>query len=183
MQDHVKGIPRFGNLHLGDGLDSPRLLSGTTCAEKSRVGSQRSRNTRCLGHSRHQRSRKTRCLGHSRHLGTSHLNRSTLDRRREWQCFKESWRTRVPSKVKVFLWQLIRGRLPSSEQIAKRHGPSDGRCALCSGIEDCNHIFFSCPIARLMWAGVRELLHCDWNPAGPGEFIAIAQAYMAPFIR
>jgi hypothetical protein len=46
-------------------------------------------------------------------------------------CFKEAWRTRVPPKVKVFLWQLIRGRLPSCEQIAKRHGPSDGtRCAL-----------------------------------------------------
>jgi hypothetical protein len=50
-------------------------------------------------------------------------------------------------------------------------------------VEDCNHIFFSCPIARMMWAGVRELLHCDWNPAGPGEFIAIAQGLYGPLRR
>jgi hypothetical protein len=98
-------------------------------------------------------------------------------------CFKDAWRTRVPPKIRVFLWQLIRGRLPSAEQVAKRHGPSDGRCALCQEIEDCNHIFFSCPIAKLMWAGVRELLHCDWNPAGPGEFIAIAQGLYGPLRR
>jgi hypothetical protein len=98
-------------------------------------------------------------------------------------CFKEAWRTRVPPKIRVFLWQLIRGRLPSCDQVAKRHRPSDGRCALCQEVEDCNHIFFSCPIARMMWAGVRELLHCDWNPAGPGEFIAIAQGLYGPLRR
>jgi hypothetical protein len=27
--------------------------------------------------------------------------------------FKEVWRMRVPPKIKIFLWQLIRGRLPS----------------------------------------------------------------------
>ena len=40
---------------------------------------------------------------------------------------KEMWRTRVPLKIRVFLWQMIRGRLPSSDNIAKRLGPSDGR--------------------------------------------------------
>lgn len=98
-------------------------------------------------------------------------------------CFKEAWRTRAPPKVKVFLCQVIWRRLPSCEQVAKRYGPSDGRCVLCLGIEDCNHIFFSCPIAKLMWDGVRELLHCDWNPAGPGEFIAIAQGLYGPLRR
>jgi hypothetical protein len=63
--------------------------------------------------------------------------------------------------LKVFLWQLMRGKLPSSEQVAKRHGPYNGLCSLCGEIEDCNHIFFTCPMAIFMWAGVRELLHCD----------------------
>jgi hypothetical protein len=89
--------------------------------------------------------------------------------------FKDVWRTRVPPKIKIFLWQLIRGRLPSGEQLAKRHGPSNGLCALCGEWEDCDHIFFSCHLARFMWAGARELLHCDWNPAGAGAFIATSQ--------
>jgi hypothetical protein len=97
--------------------------------------------------------------------------------------FKEVWRTRVPPKIKIFLWQLIRGKLPSCEQVAKRMGPSDGHCALCGEIEDCNHIFFTCHMASFMWAGVRELLHCDWNPAGAGDFIALAQGLAGPLRR
>jgi hypothetical protein len=82
--------------------------------------------------------------------------------------FKDVWKTRVPPRIWVFLWQLIRGRLPSSDQVAKRMGPSNGLCSLCGDVEDCNHIFFTCPMASFMWAGIRDILHCDWNPAGQG---------------
>jgi hypothetical protein len=34
--------------------------------------------------------------------------------------FKEVWLTKVPAKIKVFLWQLIRDRLPSGVQLLKR---------------------------------------------------------------
>ena len=56
--------------------------------------------------------------------------------------FKEVWHTYVPPRIKMFLWQLIRDRLPCSEQVTKCHDPSDGLCALCGALEDCNHIFF-----------------------------------------
>jgi hypothetical protein len=95
---------------------------------------------------------------------------------------QESLRTHVPPKIKVFLWQLIRNRLPPSVQVAKRNGPSDGLCSLCHEPEDCNHIFFLCPMARFMWAGVRELLQCDWNPGGAGDFIALANGLSGPYI-
>jgi hypothetical protein len=35
--------------------------------------------------------------------------------------FKEVWRARVHPKIKIFLWQLIRSRLPSGPQVAKRN--------------------------------------------------------------
>jgi hypothetical protein len=97
--------------------------------------------------------------------------------------FKEVWSLRVPPRIKIFLWQLIRGRLPSAEQIAKRHGPSNGDCGLCGEVEDCSHIFFGCSLARFMWAAIREILHCDWNPAGAGEFLAIAQGLSGRYRR
>jgi hypothetical protein len=71
--------------------------------------------------------------------------------------FKKVWRARVPPKVKVFLWQLIRVKLPCSEQVAKRLGPSNGERALCGELEDCYHIFFSCTLAMFKWASVREV--------------------------
>jgi hypothetical protein len=46
--------------------------------------------------------------------------------------FKEVWRSQVLPKIKVFLWQLIGGRL----------GPSNGMCSMCGELEDCNHICF-----------------------------------------
>jgi hypothetical protein len=35
-------------------------------------------------------------------------------------------------------------------------------------------------MAGFMWAGVRELLHCEWNPGGIGDFIALAQGISGP---
>jgi hypothetical protein len=106
-----------------------------------------------------------------------------LSRGAKVTCFKEVWRARVPPKIKIFLWKLIRNRLPSCEQVAKRMGPSNSRCALCGDMEDCNHIFFTCPMAQFMWSGIREILQCGWNPAGAGDFLAIAAGLSGPFRR
>ncbi|KAK1613172.1 hypothetical protein QYE76_036845 [Lolium multiflorum] len=75
------------------------------------------------------------------------------------------WEIKVPLKVRIFLWQLSKHRLPSNDNIRKRRGPSNGTCALCLEVEDNNHIFFRCPLARFMWSAVRDLLGCSWNPS------------------
>ena len=79
--------------------------------------------------------------------------------------FSKIWRIHVPLKIRIFLWQLIRKRLPTNDNIRRRRGPSNGQCALCGGPEDANHIFFTCSLARFVWSAVRELLHCSWNPS------------------
>jgi hypothetical protein len=33
------------------------------------------------------------------------------------------WSAKLPLKIKIFLWQMAKGRLPSNEQINRRHGP------------------------------------------------------------
>ncbi|KAK1607529.1 hypothetical protein QYE76_031202 [Lolium multiflorum] len=75
------------------------------------------------------------------------------------------WEIKVPLKVRIFLWQLSKRRLPSNDNIRRRKGPSNGTCALCLEVEDNNHIFFRCPLARFMWSAVRDLLGCSWNPS------------------
>jgi hypothetical protein len=97
--------------------------------------------------------------------------------------FKDVWKTRVPPKIRVFLWQLIRGKLPCSEQVAKRQGPPNGCYSLCGEVDDCNHIFFACHMAQFMWACIREILQCNWNPAGAGGFVALAQGLSGSFRR
>jgi hypothetical protein len=50
-------------------------------------------------------------------------------------------------------------------------------------LEDCDHIFFTCHLAKFMWAGVRELLPFNWNPTGVVEFIVIVQGLSGPLRR
>jgi RsiW-degrading membrane proteinase PrsW (M82 family) len=38
-------------------------------------------------------------------------------------------------------------------------------------------------MAQFMWAGIREILQCGWNPAGAGDFLAIAEGLSGPFRR
>jgi hypothetical protein len=59
------------------------------------------------------------------------------------------WKAKVPMKIRIFTWQMARGRLPSNDQILKRGGASQGLCALCGQPENVDHIFFQlypCPI-------------------------------------
>lgn len=56
----------------------------------------------------------------------------------------EVWHVRLPHRTKIFLWQLIRGRLPSGDKVLKRNGHGDGQCPLCGIEEDLDHISFYC---------------------------------------
>lgn len=46
------------------------------------------------------------------------------------------WRARIPLKIKIFLWQDIRKRLPASDQILKQHGNVSAACSLCGETEN-----------------------------------------------
>jgi hypothetical protein len=78
--------------------------------------------------------------------------------------FKDLWKVRLPLKIKYFLWQVARGRIPSGDQVQKRHGPGDGLCPLCGEAEDQNHILFSCVLAKFCWSVFSETLGQQWAP-------------------
>lgn len=83
------------------------------------------------------------------------------------------WKAKVPLRIKIFSWQLSLDRLPSSQQIAIRHGPTTGNCSLCGAVEDVGHIFFSCSLAKFAWCAIRQILDCTWNPGNFPQFHAI----------
>ena len=62
------------------------------------------------------------------------------------------WKSKVPPKIKIFLWQAFLGRLPAADQIKKRNGPGSEFCHLCGALENSDHIFsIAC---WLSWFGV-----------------------------
>ena len=42
------------------------------------------------------------------------------------------WKAPMPLKIKIFVWQLLRDRLPSGTEVLKRHGPGNGLCPFAS---------------------------------------------------
>jgi hypothetical protein len=60
---------------------------------------------------------------------------------------KDIWKAKVPLKIKIFAWQLVLDKLPSSMQIATCNGPSDGMCALC-GAQKMLRVFYFLALLR-----------------------------------
>jgi hypothetical protein len=88
-------------------------------------------------------------------------------------CSKLIWQAQVPKKIKIFTWQLLKGRLPSSDNICLRGGPSNGMCVLCGTEEDVDHIFFKCVLALFMWEGLSLSLGVQWKPRNRQEWLTI----------
>uniref|UniRef100_A0ACD5YRR4 Uncharacterized protein n=1 Tax=Avena sativa TaxID=4498 RepID=A0ACD5YRR4_AVESA len=77
-----------------------------------------------------------------------------------------SWRLQPSGE-----FSLLRDRLPSGVEVAKRHGPGTGFCPLCGTPETCSHIMFSCLAARALWSFVQEALGPAWQARELGEFL------------
>ena len=60
---------------------------------------------------------------------------------------------RTAPKIKTFLWKAISNAIPVGELLIKREVKLDLCCQLC-GFEDesVNHLLFTCPLARQVWA-------------------------------
>lgn len=64
----------------------------------------------------------------------------------------EIWHNLAPPKCKFFLWLLHRRRLNTNGYLSHCNMRPDGECPFCSGLEDCSHLFLSCPRARSLWS-------------------------------
>jgi hypothetical protein len=86
------------------------------------------------------------------------------------------WSAKLPLKIQIFLRQMAKGRLPSNEQIHRRHGAVNGSCVLCGQSESVDHIFFVCDLAAFAWSGIREAFGVQWNPRTFQEFFDIVNS-------
>jgi hypothetical protein len=80
------------------------------------------------------------------------------------RCMLCLWKTKVPLKIKIFLWQVIHDKIQSTEQLKKREWSGPIECKLCGLHESTTRIFFECVMAKFCWCAVREVM--DW-PRSP----------------
>jgi hypothetical protein len=65
-----------------------------------------------------------------------------------------TWKAKIPLKIKIFLWYLWKGVILTKDNLAKRKWKGCTRCCFCSEQETIEHLFFECPMARLMWSAI-----------------------------
>jgi hypothetical protein len=68
--------------------------------------------------------------------------------------WKKLWKLKLYDRVKMLLWRIASNVLPTKDNLAKKLGITDTDCPLCNEANEIvTHLFFECPVARLIWFG------------------------------
>jgi hypothetical protein len=65
------------------------------------------------------------------------------------------WKTKVPAKIKVFLWLVNRKSILTRDTLLKKGWKGGKECVFCGKDETVDHLFFECSVASLLWGLVR----------------------------
>jgi hypothetical protein len=64
---------------------------------------------------------------------------------------KYIWKMKVPLKIKVFMWFLHRKVILTKDNLIKRNWNGNESCCFCDDKESIQHLFFECPLAKIIW--------------------------------
>ena len=64
---------------------------------------------------------------------------------------KYLWKLKIPLKIKIFMWFLSNKVLLTKDNLAKRNWGGCQKCCFCDSLETTEHLFISCPFARIIW--------------------------------
>jgi len=69
------------------------------------------------------------------------------------ECFEVLWKIRIPSKIAVFAWRLLRDKLPTKSNLRARQVQIlDMTCPFCRRMEeDASHLFIHCIKIQPLW--------------------------------
>jgi zinc-binding in reverse transcriptase len=65
--------------------------------------------------------------------------------------FDVIWKSKIPLKIKIFMWLLRRKRLLIKDQLLKCSWIGDFKCVFYDQDENDDHLFVHCPTVRTLW--------------------------------
>jgi hypothetical protein len=72
--------------------------------------------------------------------------------------------SKLPLKIKIFLWQICNDKVQSADQLKKRNWARPVECKLCGQMEITEHIFIQCVVASSCWSVIRDVLEWPNKP-------------------
>jgi hypothetical protein len=64
---------------------------------------------------------------------------------------KALWKLKVPLKIKIFMWYLIKGVVLTKDNLAKRNWHGNKKCVFCTANESIQHLFIDCHFTKFVW--------------------------------
>jgi hypothetical protein len=80
------------------------------------------------------------------------------------------WKSKLPLKLKVFMWQTYHDRFQTGVVLKKWRRKESMICIICGAPETGDHILFSCVPAKFMWASLQEALGWGRSPESLDDF-------------
>ncbi|WVZ77096.1 hypothetical protein U9M48_024997, partial [Paspalum notatum var. saurae] len=64
---------------------------------------------------------------------------------------QDIWHTKLPLKIKIFIWYLKKGVLLTKYNLSRRNWHGDKSCAFCGRTETIQNLSFECQYAKFLW--------------------------------
>jgi hypothetical protein len=79
------------------------------------------------------------------------------------------WKTRLPHKIKAFLWLIVHKKILTKDNLAKKSWRGNLDCVFCGLLESIDHLFFQCSVARFIWRIVQSALYLNSTPSSADD--------------
>ena len=67
------------------------------------------------------------------------------------------WKAKLPLKIQIFMWQAFQDAILTRDNMRKRKWNGSPACSFCKEPESLNHLFFVCPVAKVVWGAIGSM--------------------------
>lgn len=69
---------------------------------------------------------------------------------------KKIWKGKVPLNIKIFIWLMTNNALLTKDNLIRSRWSASPVCQFCDQEESVDHLFFTCPIAKVIWVVIAK---------------------------
>ena len=84
--------------------------------------------------------------------------------------FSHIWKARIPHRIKIFMWLYENKAIITKENLLRRNWQGDPSCYFCPNDENMVHLFFTCPIAKVIWGMIAITLGTNNIPENLDQY-------------
>jgi hypothetical protein len=78
--------------------------------------------------------------------------------------YNRIWKAKIPEKIKIFMWLLEQKAVLTKDNMIRRNWQGSPACYFCGEPKNNDHLFFSYPIAKVVWGVVAKCFQQNTRP-------------------